>query len=141
MAARPGRLPAAAPGRRRGTVAARILLLFCFVGAAVEGAVGTEPPLKCDELRLGQYPERGRGRGGRRGLGCYGDGAREGRVRCRCRLAQGLVCLRGGRLPGCLGVRGRGRRRVWGSPSGFTESLREGASRGSQLDGAGEGTA
>ncbi|KAM6342794.1 TM2 domain-containing protein 1 isoform 1-T3 [Alca torda] len=55
MAARPGRLPAAGPGRRRGAVAARILLLLCFVGAAVEGAAGTEPALKCDELRLGQY--------------------------------------------------------------------------------------
>ncbi|NXI80686.1 TM2D1 protein, partial [Rhipidura dahli] len=28
--------------------------------AALEGAAGSEPPLKCEELRLGQYPERGR---------------------------------------------------------------------------------
>uniref|UniRef100_A0A8D0KZE3 TM2 domain containing 1 n=16 Tax=Neognathae TaxID=8825 RepID=A0A8D0KZE3_STROC len=63
MAARPGRLPAGL-GRRRGAAEAGILLLLWFAGAAVEGAAGTEPPLKCDELRLGQYPERGRGRGG-----------------------------------------------------------------------------
>lgn len=63
MAARPPRLPAG-PGRRRGAAEARILLvLLWFAGAAVEGAAGTEPPLKCDELRLGQYPERGRGWG------------------------------------------------------------------------------
>ncbi|NXI14193.1 TM2D1 protein, partial [Irena cyanogastra] len=29
--------------------------------AALKGAAGAEPPLKCEELRLGQYPERGRG--------------------------------------------------------------------------------
>ncbi|CAN0195264.1 unnamed protein product [Bubo scandiacus] len=63
MAARPGRLPAGL-GRRRGAAEAGILLLLWFAGAAVEGAAGTEPPLKCDELRLGQYPERGRGRDG-----------------------------------------------------------------------------
>ncbi|NXM80645.1 TM2D1 protein, partial [Oenanthe oenanthe] len=39
--------------------------------AALEGAAGSEPPLKCEELRLGQYPERGWGRIGR---GCGGDG-------------------------------------------------------------------
>ncbi|XP_074731982.1 TM2 domain-containing protein 1 isoform X1 [Strix uralensis] len=54
MAARPGRLPAGL-GRRRGAAEAGILLLLWFAGAAVEGAAGTEPPLKCDELRLGQY--------------------------------------------------------------------------------------
>ncbi|XP_074953507.1 TM2 domain-containing protein 1 isoform X2 [Phalacrocorax aristotelis] len=54
MASRPGRLPAG-PGRRRGAAEAGILLLLWFAGAAVEGAAGTEPPLKCDELRLGQY--------------------------------------------------------------------------------------
>lgn len=76
MAAPAGRLPAG-PKRRSGVVEARILLLLCFAGAAVEGAAGTEPPLKCDELRLGQYPPE-RGWVGRRGLGCYGDVAREG---------------------------------------------------------------
>ncbi|KAM6079551.1 TM2 domain-containing protein 1 isoform 2-T5 [Theristicus caerulescens] len=54
MAARPGRLPAGL-GRRRGAAEAGILLLLWFAGAAVEGAAGTEPPLKCEELRLGQY--------------------------------------------------------------------------------------
>ncbi|KAK4819938.1 hypothetical protein QYF61_015559 [Mycteria americana] len=74
MAARPGRLPAGL-GRRRGAAEAWILLLLWFAGAAVEGAAGTEPPLKCDELRLGQYPERGRGRG-------RGRGGRRGLVQC-----------------------------------------------------------
>ncbi|XP_040466025.1 TM2 domain-containing protein 1 isoform X2 [Falco naumanni] len=54
MAARPGR-PPAGPGRRRGAAEAQILLLLWFAGAAVEGAAGMESPLKCDELRLGQY--------------------------------------------------------------------------------------
>ncbi|XP_064372373.1 TM2 domain-containing protein 1 isoform X2 [Dromaius novaehollandiae] len=54
MAARPGRLPAGL-GRRRGAAEARLLLLLWFAGATAEGAAGRETPLKCDELRLGQY--------------------------------------------------------------------------------------
>lgn len=43
---------------RSGAAEALVLLLLWF--AALEGAAGSEPPLKCEELRLGQYPERGR---------------------------------------------------------------------------------
>ncbi|NWY94223.1 TM2D1 protein, partial [Loxia curvirostra] len=39
--------------------------------AALEGAAGSEPPPKCEDLRLGQYPERDRGR---IGGGCCGGG-------------------------------------------------------------------
>lgn len=52
------RLPAG-PGRRGGELEALFLLLLWF--AAVDGAASPEPPPKCEELRLGQYPERGRG--------------------------------------------------------------------------------
>ncbi|RMC08750.1 hypothetical protein DUI87_15000 [Hirundo rustica rustica] len=54
---------------RSGTAEALVLFLLWF--AALEGAAGSEPPLKCEDLRLGQYPERGRGR---IGGGCCGDG-------------------------------------------------------------------
>lgn len=54
---------------RSGAAEAVLLLLLWF--AALEGAAGSEPPLKCEELRLGQYPERGRDR---IGGGCCGGG-------------------------------------------------------------------
>uniref|UniRef100_A0A8C3NTW2 TM2 domain containing 1 n=1 Tax=Geospiza parvula TaxID=87175 RepID=A0A8C3NTW2_GEOPR len=38
---------------RSGAAEALVLLLLCF--GALEGAAGSEPPLKCEELRLGQY--------------------------------------------------------------------------------------
>lgn len=69
-------LPGSADGGGGAVMAARsgaaeaLLLLFLWF-AALEGAAGSEPPLKCEELRLGQYPERGWGRIGR---GCGGDG-------------------------------------------------------------------
>ncbi|NXU85180.1 TM2D1 protein, partial [Xiphorhynchus elegans] len=40
--------------------------------AALEAAAGSEPPLKCEELRMGQYPERGWARAGAGGGGCGG---------------------------------------------------------------------
>ncbi|OXB66653.1 hypothetical protein ASZ78_013912 [Callipepla squamata] len=60
------RLPAG-PGRRGRELEALCLLLLCF--AAVDGAASPEPPPKCEELRLGQYPEHGAGAMGR---GCPG---------------------------------------------------------------------
>lgn len=52
------RLPAG-PGRRGGELEALFLLLLWL--AAADAAASPEPPPKCEELRLGQYPERGRG--------------------------------------------------------------------------------
>ncbi|TRZ20030.1 hypothetical protein HGM15179_007011 [Zosterops borbonicus] len=66
---------------RSGAAEALVLLLLWF--AALEGAAGSEPPLKCEELRLGQYPDRGRdGVGG----GCCGDGP------VQCLPAPNITC-------------------------------------------------
>lgn len=112
MAARPGRL-SAGQGRRRGAAEARILLLLWFAGVAVQGAEGTEPPLKCDELRLGQYPEGGRGRGRvggrrrRRGSVAMAMGPGKAEGLAASRPGPGLP-EGGERLPSRLGWRGKG---------------------------------
>nr|XP_023960625.1 TM2 domain-containing protein 1 isoform X2 [Chrysemys picta bellii] len=46
---------------RRRQAAARLLGVLWLACVAAEGVAGGEPPLKCDELRLGQYPESGWG--------------------------------------------------------------------------------
>lgn len=100
---------------RSGAAEALVLLLLWF--AALEGAAGSEPPLKCEELRLGQYPDRGRdGVGG----GCCGDGP-------------------GARGGGCRG-RGGGDREVPGRAGGSWKTSGLGVLRGSRLAGAGQGS-
>ncbi|XP_064003095.1 TM2 domain-containing protein 1 isoform X1 [Pogoniulus pusillus] len=101
MAARLGR-PLAGLARGRGAAEAWILLLLWFAGAAVEGAAGTDPPLKCDELRLGQYPERGRA-GGRRGS--VAMAMRPGRAQGPAVPRHGPGLPEGVRVPSCLGWR------------------------------------